>query len=331
MTSQPADDPGAAPAAETPANLWEPADGLPAPGAPEAAPSAFVLGVVGDSGSGKNTVADAVARLLGPERITDVRLDDYHRFTREERAARALTALNPVVHNLALMHEHLRLLRQGRPILNRSYNHDRGTFGPIRKIEPNEIVLVRGLLGFPTRELLSLYDLAVFLHPEPELLFRWKLRRDVLFRGYTEADVLKYIARHLLDAKEFILPQSERAHMLVHYELPDWEAPDSEVSTTIRLRRGAAELARRNGLVPAIGIEQTEDGDDVVLRVPATLDGQRVEEWGRSCTSLRYDPATAGAYYDETGVLQHLPNLAFVEVLIAHLATSLAAGPRPKP
>src|SRR5690606_2724029 len=158
----------------------------------------FVLGIVGDSGSGKTTVADAVARLLGSDRVTDVRLDDYHRFTREERTTRGLTALNPVVHNLALMQEHLRLLRQGRPIRNRSYEHKDGTFGPIRTITPNEIVLVRGLLGFPTRELQSLYDLAVFLQPEPELLFRWKLRRDVRSRGYAEADVLKYIAAHLL-------------------------------------------------------------------------------------------------------------------------------------
>src|SRR5690606_33947661 len=129
---------------------------------------------------------------------TDVRLDDYHRFTREERAERGVTALNPVVHNFALMQEHLQLLRQGRPIRNRSYNHADGSFGPIRVIEPREAVLVRGLMGYPSEALRAMYHLAVFLHPEPELLFRWKLRRDVLFRGYTEAEVLKYIANHLL-------------------------------------------------------------------------------------------------------------------------------------
>ena len=43
--------------------------------------------------------------------------------------------------------------------------------------------------GFPTDELQDLYDLSVFLQPEPELLFRWKLRRDVQSRGYTEADL----------------------------------------------------------------------------------------------------------------------------------------------
>ena len=93
-----------------------------------------LIAVVGDSGSGKSTVADAVTELLGSERVTDLRLDDYHRYTREERAEKQLTALNPAVHNLQLMHEHLQLLRQGRPIRNRSYNHADGSFGALRLI-----------------------------------------------------------------------------------------------------------------------------------------------------------------------------------------------------
>ncbi|HET7321446.1 MAG TPA: hypothetical protein VFI96_03055, partial [Longimicrobiaceae bacterium] len=101
----------------------------------------FVLGIVGDSASGKNTVADAVEQLLGPGRTADVRLDDYHRFTRAERAERGVSAVNPSVHNTPLMAEHLALLRQGRPIRNRSYDHSNGTFGPIRAIEPREVVL----------------------------------------------------------------------------------------------------------------------------------------------------------------------------------------------
>ena len=63
----------------------------------------FVLAIVGDSGSGKSTLADSVTALLGRERVTDVLLDDYHRFTREERAMRGVTALNPIVHNFPLI------------------------------------------------------------------------------------------------------------------------------------------------------------------------------------------------------------------------------------
>ena len=254
-------------------NLWRPADGLASEAGAARATPVFVLGIVGDSGSGKNTVADAVAGLLGPTRITDVRLDDYHRFTREERAQRGVTALNPTVHNLALMQEHLQLLRKGRPIRNRTYSHADGTFGSIRTIEPNDIVLIRGLLGFPSRELQNLYDLAVFLQPEPELLFRWKLRRDVRFRGYKEAEVLKYIANHLLDAKQYVLPQSDRAHLLVHYELPDWEAIRIESRVNGELRQQA--LVGEQIGPPPVAIEwlssviTLEPGDCLMTGTPA--------------------------------------------------------------
>lgn len=326
---EPQERPAAPPAVP---NLWRPADDLPPEHDPPDRRPSFVLGIVGDSGSGKNTVADAVVALLGPERITGLILDDYHRFTRAERRERGLTALNPIVHNLALMQEHLRLLRQGRPIRNRTYDHADGSFGPIRLIEAHPVVLVRGLLGFPSRELQSLYDLSVFLQPEPELLFRWKLRRDMLFRGYTEAEVLKRIAAHLLDAKAYILPQAERAHLLVHYELPDWDAPDSDVLTTLRLRREAAEVARGGSLFDGLPLEHTEENGEVVVRVPADTPEAAVDGWARATFPERYDPATAGTYFDEEGSSRRRATLAFVEVLIARLATELSAnGAAPVP
>jgi uridine kinase len=307
-------------------NLWRPADDLPPDQpAPNLRP-ALVLGIVGDSGSGKNTVADAVAALLGSGRITDVRLDDYHRFTREERAERGVTSLNPMVHNLALMQEHLRLLRQRRPIRNRSYSHADGTFGPIRMIEAREIVLVRGLLGFPTRELQNLYDLSVFLQPEPELLFRWKLRRDVRSRGYAEAEVLKYIAAHLLDAKEFVLPQAQRAHLHVVYSIPEPEADDTEVRVTLILRREAAGIARESAVFAGLPLQCEERDGDLVVEVPAGLSEESVDSWARARLGVRYDSGVTGVYTDESGEIRRRPTLALVEALIATIAIDRAAA-----
>ena len=242
-------------------------------------------------------MADAAATLLGRERITELHLDDYHRFTREERAARGVTALNPSVHNLPLMLEHLRLLRQGRPIRNRSYNHADGTFGPIRPIQPREIVLVRGLLGFPTDEAQRLYDLAVFLQPEPELLFRWKLRRDVQSRGYTEAEVLKHIAQHLLDSKEYVLPQAGRADLVVRYGLPAPDAPDEEIGVSMLLRRRAADLARSTdllaGLSPSTG--QSESAGEVRIELGSRLTSAEMQRWGLRIFPDTFASAAVGA------------------------------------
>ncbi len=286
----------------------------------------FVLGVVGDSGSGKNTLADAVEALLGPDHVADVRLDDYHRFTREERAARGVTALNPIVHNIPLMGEHLQLLRDGRPIRNRSYDHADGTFGPIRTIEPREIVLVRGLLGYPSEELRALYHLAVFLNPEPELLFRWKLRRDVLSRGYTEAEVLKRIAQHLLDSKEFVLPQADLADVVIRHELPDLDAPDSEIRTSLILRRDVADLVRGGEVLDGLtGVTREEREGELVLTLPRELSDEEVAGWGRATFPDSYDAARAGSYTDDQGETARRSQLAFVEIFVARVTQLLRA------
>jgi uridine kinase len=290
-------------------------------------PQPFLLGIVGDSGSGKNTVADAVAELLGRDRITDLRLDDYHRYSREERAELGLTALNPLVHNFALMQEHLLMLRGGRTVRNRSYDHTNGTFGPIRQHEPKEIVLVRGLLGYPNDAIRDLYHLTVFLHPEPDLLFRWKLRRDVLSRGYREAEVLKSIASHLLDSKEFVTPQAERADVVVRYELPDWEAPDSEVVTGVTLRRRAADVTRENGILDRFpGVKRKDSGTEVLLRLETSISQDEVEAFGRDLFPATYHAELAGRYVDESGEMRRRPTLALVELLIARLAELMRAG-----
>lgn len=284
-----------------------------------------LVAIVGDSGSGKSTVAAAVTGLLGRDRVTDLRLDDYHRFTREERAERGMTALNPAVHNLSLMHEHLKLLREGRQIRNRSYNHADGSFGPIRVIQPRQIVMVRGLLGFPTDEMEELYHLSVFLLPEPELLFRWKLRRDVQSRGYTEAEVLKNIAQHLLDSKEFVLPQADRADVVVRYELPADEAQDDQIRTSVLLRRRAAEIARQTDLIGGLGpaARQDEEGGEVTIRLGNDLTEAEVQHWARASFPQAFGVDSVGAYTDDSGAPHTRPPLAGVEVLIARLVAML--------
>ncbi|HYW05937.1 MAG TPA: hypothetical protein VE913_03210 [Longimicrobium sp.] len=285
----------------------------------------FILGISGDSGSGKNTVTQGVQALLGSERVSTLELDDYHRHTRAERLELGLTALHPSVHNLELVGEHLGLFRRGRPVRNRAYDHSNGTFGPTRTVEPNEVVIVRGLLGFPTDELRAAYDMAVFLYPEPELLFRWKLRRDVKTRGYTEADVLKHIAKHLLDSKEYVLPQAARADLVVRYEVPEWDAPDSEVRASLILRRAAAEALRGEGNLDRFGghvrLEETEG--ETVLHVESGLTEGDLDRWARERFPDTYQTELVGVHMDADGEPTRLLPLAFAEVMIAALTEKL--------
>ena len=305
-------------------NLTEPA--AAGPGAPTERP--FVLGIIGDSGSGKSTVVKGVRALLGAEHVADVKLDDYQRYTRAERAERGMTALNPAVHNFPLMLEHLQLLRRGRPVRIRSYEHRDGTFGPVRVIEPKDVVVVRGLLGYPTPALRAAYDLAVFLDPEPDLLFRWKLRRDVRTRGYTEAEVLKNIAQHLLDSKEYVRPQAELADVVVRHEVEEWDAPDSAVRTSVILRRAAAAVVGGGACFDAQlpGVQLEGQGEELVVRLGPELDYAAVEAWGRTLFPAAEEWEKVGqCQAEEEGSALRAP-VAFVQILLACLAQKLRSG-----
>ena len=58
-------------------------------------PRPIILGIVGDSASGKTTLSKGLVRLLGEEVVTHICTDDYHKYDRKQRAERAITPLDP--------------------------------------------------------------------------------------------------------------------------------------------------------------------------------------------------------------------------------------------
>ena len=111
----------------------------------------MILGIVGDSAAGKTTLTSGIAAILGPERVACICSDDYHRYGRAERAALRLTALDPACNYLDIFEQHLRLLRQGQPILKPVYDHRDGTLAAPEYVEPRPYIIVEGLLGYHSR------------------------------------------------------------------------------------------------------------------------------------------------------------------------------------
>ncbi|HZS59588.1 MAG TPA: phosphoribulokinase [Gemmatimonadaceae bacterium] len=176
---------------------------------------AILIGVAGDSGSGKTTFSAALAHKIGPSRVTSICLDDYHRYDRAERARLGITALSPDCNRLDLMARHLHALRAGQPIVKPVYNHAKGTFDPDEQLVPNEFVIARGLLALHTEDLRAAFGLTVFLDPEPALRVQWKIARDTAKRGYTVEQVMKEIERRESDVERYILPQRGYADVVV--------------------------------------------------------------------------------------------------------------------
>lgn len=177
----------------------------------------IILGIVGDSAAGKTTLTRGIAQVVGPENVTVICTDDYHRYDRQQRKALGVTALHPDANYLDIMQQHLTLLRTGQPILKPIYSHHTGTFEAPEYVKPSRFVIVEGLLGYSTRGARDCYDVRVYLAPPESLRTQWKIKRDTMKRSYTEEEVIAALVQREPDSEAFIRPQRKWADVVVTF------------------------------------------------------------------------------------------------------------------
>jgi phosphoribulokinase len=178
----------------------------------------IILGIVGDSASGKSTLSVGVAQILGEEHCTVICTDDYHRYDRDTRASLGLSALDPRANHIDIIEQHLRLLRRGDAVLKPVYDHRRGTFSPPEYVKPKQFVIAEGLLGYATRGMRDCYDVKIYLDPEEDLRVKWKMHRDTTRRGYSREQVMAQLARREIDSPNFIHPQRTFADIVIRFQ-----------------------------------------------------------------------------------------------------------------
>ncbi|MGD0535125.1 MAG: phosphoribulokinase [Methanoregula sp.] len=170
-------------------------------------PLVFVIGVAGDSGSGKTTFTNAIRQIFGSDLVATITLDDYHRYDREERKRLDITPLHPDANNLAQLETDVERLKGGYAIQKPVYNHATGTFDPPVPFASKKIIILEGLHTLYTPRLRELLDFSVFVDPDPDVKYAWKRQRDTGRRGYSSAEVTEEIARREKDYETFIAPQ----------------------------------------------------------------------------------------------------------------------------
>ncbi|MHB8598340.1 MAG: phosphoribulokinase [Ktedonobacteraceae bacterium] len=265
----------------------------------------IIMGLVGDSAAGKTTLSRGIAQLLGPEQVSVLCTDDYHRYNRQQRKELGITPLNPACNYLDMMAQHLRLLRAGEPILKPHYDHKLGDFGPPQYIVPRPFLIVEGLLGMYWQEMRNAYSVCVFLNPPEDLRRRWKLRRDSTQRGYSEQDVLRELDIREPDSEAYIRPQRSHADIEVCY-FPD----------------------------PA---SRSRQDNDAHLNVRLTLHGtlhhpdlsQIIDEDQSGCvrSTLGREEGRAVEYLEIDGSIPDEPARALEQGILAHLHECGAASP----
>jgi len=194
----------------------------------------IILGIVGDSAAGKTTLAAGVAEILGKDRVVTICTDDYHKYSRAQRAENGTSALDPECNYLDIVEKDLNSLRNGKSIIKPIYSHNDGSFQPAKYIEPKPYVVVEGLLGYSTRAMRDNYDVKIYLDPEEELRVSWKVFRDTTKRGYTEEQVLASLEKRKGDSPAFIQPQRTFADMVIQFYRP--EGKEDEVGPGLNVK-----------------------------------------------------------------------------------------------
>jgi phosphoribulokinase len=179
-----------------------------------------LLGIIGDSAAGKSTLTHGLTNLLGPEHVTHICTDDYHKYDRKERASRGITALHPDCNYLDILELQLERLHYGQPILKPVYEHSTGELIRPEYVQPAEFVIVEGLLGFHSTVMRQFFDVKVFLQPNEDLRHVWKVKRDTTKRGYSVEQVLAELEKREPDSRDFIRPQRQYADIVVQFYPP---------------------------------------------------------------------------------------------------------------
>ncbi len=293
-------------------------------------PRPIILGVVGDSATGKTTITRGLVRLLGEDQVTAVATDDYHRYDRKQRAERGITPLHPECNYMDIMGQHLRHLRDGQAILKPVYVHSDGTFGPPVYVDPKPFTVVEGLLGYYSESLRDSYDVRIYLAPPEELRRKWKVQRDTSRRGYTTDQVLAELDKREPDSAEFIRPQERHADMVVAFQPPEGDSDAEALDAHVILRDGLPhpDLSPFTGVGDA-GITLEEHGSERHLEVPGNMDpkiGAEIEEaiWEKLHFATHLRSERLGEFTIGTD-LHRSESLALVQLLILyHLVTAKA-------
>ena len=286
-----------------------------------------MIAVGGDSGTGKRTLCRGLEAIFGAGRIAKLVLDDYHSLDRSQRKLVGYTAADPRATNFAAVEEDLWALHEGRGIEKPVYDHADGTFKGTERLEPHEIIIVQGLFPLYTRALRSLFDISVWMDPQDDLKPAWKMQRDTLRRGYTEADAREEMDGRAPDVAHYVAPQAKYADLTVSFYKPTAVNVDP-AKLSARIRKGgrfrALDYAEfQSGSTSIRQMEQTAAGGfpETIIELDGTIEpglAEHVQDrlWSHIDGGANARPAL-GKYQDAHGHNQTGYALALAQLLIA--------------
>jgi uridine kinase len=179
----------------------------------------YLIGVAGGSNSGKTTIAERLAEVIGTEELTLIRLDSYYITMRDEpiEVRAAFNYDHPDAFDWDLLAQHLRRLTAGESVEVPVYDYT--IYDRTDEYElavPGKVVVVEGILVLWEPRLRGMLDLKVFVDTPADLRVIRRLQRDVAERGRTQESILEqYLTTVRPSHEQFIEPSKRYADVIV--------------------------------------------------------------------------------------------------------------------
>jgi uridine kinase len=179
----------------------------------------FLIGIAGGTGSGKTTVANAIVKRVGAERITILSHDSYYRdfVDLPKDILERQNFDHPDSLESELLVRHLKALKQGMVVETPIYDfkvHRRAA--ETRRVEPRKVILVDGILIYVEPELRKLFDVKIFVDTDADIRLIRRLKRDIAERGRSvESVVTQYESTVRPMHLEFVEPSKRYADLIV--------------------------------------------------------------------------------------------------------------------
>ncbi len=249
----------------------------------------FVVGIAGDSGSGKDTLADALEGLFGAHSVARLSGDDYHLWDRQKPMWQVMTHLNPMANDLESFANDLIALADGKSILSRHYDHETGKKSRPFHVNSNDFIIVSGLHALYLPLLRDCYNLSIYLDIDEDLRRHLKLQRDVEKRGLSSEHIASSFAMREPDSVQFVRPQAEHADLVmslqpIHPRMLD-NASNGKHPLRYKLfvqsRNGLNELSLARVLVGVCGLHvdmgMKNEGSEVELTIEGETSADDIE------------------------------------------------------
>lgn len=185
----------------------------------EQARTNLVIGIAGGSGSGKSTVADALASALPPRSVATLRHDSYYR-DRPDLSLEQRNRVNydhPDALETSLLVAHLQHLKAGNAVEVPLYDFKTHRRLPTTdRLEPAPIIIVEGILVFVDEHLRREIDIKIFVDTEPDIRAIRRIRRDMRQRGRDFESVRKQYYETVRPMHlEFVEPSKRTADLII--------------------------------------------------------------------------------------------------------------------